>query len=541
MTKSLKTSAILIVSGVFLFLFTLSGCSSDSKQLKMSREAFLRDDFTSAEAPLYSEDVFKQSENRFLHYSSLGSIAMSSGQYEKAIYFFLKARDLVNSLRSSHSGFSWFSSDYLSNGIEFSYLHYFLVTANLLLAEDGSTPAWGTPEIKDKNGNILIAAQSFPTKQYSSREIAEFRTRARAELLAWDTHLENLKQSNTDLSLYHNDLWARLLASYIHSLSDQNNEKRTSELLAADALKILQNDFKKYPSEQYNEAEIEGLIKKLKKRDPDQSLFVLEAGVMSKYKIKRFHIGLSTLFKGIEDPYLRSQMEQIGLQVIFAYAPEFGLTLFTGAVAGAISGSSSDEDTEFEGPPRQFSDAVDESFGFLIQFPSLALPPADTKVSLNLSTKDNSFDPLPLPVVSPLQEIIAMDLKAREDQEMFKESVKVGLEYLAILIPAIKTYQAADKEGSFFKKLAAIGGYYIAKKIIDNAHKPDIRSWNYLPKLVAADVLAVPPGSYHAKVSIDNAFGKTEKDLGDIQLGDHLHSLVRKRVGDCKNLSILKQ
>ncbi len=502
----------------------------------MCRDAFLRDDFTQAESALYTEEVFKQSENRFIHYSSLASIAMSSGQYEKAIYFLLKARDLVNGLRSSHSGFSWFSTDYLSNGIEYSYLHYFLVMAHLLLAEEGKTLEWSTPEIKDKDGNILIAQQGFPAKEYTPREIADLKRKAHAELLAWDTHLENLKRSNTQLGVYRNDLWARLLASYLHALSDQNSEKRVSELLADDALKILQTDFQNFPSKQYQDAEITSLIKKLKKRDRKQSLFVLEAGVMSKYKIKRFHIGLSTLFKGIENPVLRAQIEQIGVRMILEFAPEFGLTLFAGAVAGAISGSGSDEDSEYDGPPRQFSDAVDESFGFLIQFPSLELPPADTKVSLNLSVKEQNSS-FSLPVVSPLQEIIATDLKVREEKEMLKESIQIGLQYLAVLIPAIRTYQAAERENSFLKKLAAIGGYYVAKKMIDSAHKPDLRSWSFLPKLVAADVLTVPPGNYHAKVSIHNAHGSVERDLGDIQLGDGRHFLVRRRIGD---VSILK-
>jgi hypothetical protein len=259
---------------------------------------------------------------------------------------------------------------------------------------------------------------------------------------------------------------------------------------------------------------------------------------MSKYKIKRFHLGLSTLFKGIEDPYLRSQMEQLGIRVILQFAPEFGLTLFAGALAGAATGSANDEDTDFEGPPRQFTDAVDESFGFLIQFPTLELPPADTTVSLSLTDPKQKLSSFPLPVVSPLQEIIATELKKREESEMFKESLKVGLQYLAILIPAIKTYQAAQKEGNFFKKLATIGGYYIAKKVIDNAHRPDIRSWNYLPKLIAADILPVPPGLYQAKVLIQNANGSVERNLGEIQLGDSFHSIVRRRIGD---VSILKR
>jgi len=269
---------------------------------------------------------------------------------------------------------------------------------------------------------------------------------------------------------------------------------------------------------------------------------VLEAGVMSKYKIKRFHLGLSTLFKGIQDPFLRAQMEQIGFRVILEFAPEFGLTLFAGGMAGAISGSAPDEDSEYEGPPRFFSDAVDESFGFLVEFPSLEMPPQNNQISLTLanadpkasSAKTSSFQ---LPVVCPLQEIIATELKTREDKDMFQESVKIGLQYLAILIPAIKTYQAAQQEGNLLKRLAAVAGYYIAKKMIDNAHRPDLRSWSYLPKLMAANVIQAPPGTYQAKITIQNDQGTDERSVGEVHLGDSRHSLIRKRIGE---VSILK-
>ena len=529
----MKGPVMVIMTGLLLFGFSglVSGCGTgDAARLKASRDSFLHDDFAKSEKELYSKEVFEHSENRFVHYSSLASIAMAAGEYEKANYFLQKARDLVNSLRSSHSGFSWFSSDYLSNGIEYSYLHYFLIMTDLMLADEGKTAAWSTPEIKAKNGDVVVQPQSFPARVYTPREISDFKQKAHAELLAWDTHLQNLKNSDSDPRYYHNDLWARLLASYLHSLSDQNSEKRIGELLAGDAEKILASDFQNYPSKSANQEDIESFIQRLQKHDPKQSLFVLEAGVMSKYKIKRFHIGLSTLFRNIKDPGLRMMIERIGLQIVLQAAPEFGLVLFSGAVAGAISGSSSDEDTEYEGPPRQFSEAIDNSFGFLIQFPSLESPPPDTKVKLDLNGK--SID---LPIVSPLQEIISTDLKNRENKEMFPQALTVGLEYLAVLIPAIQTYHA--KNSNFFTKLAAVAGFYIAKKVIDNAHRPDIRSWNYLPKLIAADVLPVPPGSYHAKVTIDNASGKFEKDLGEVQLGDALHSVVRRRVGDVSVLN----
>lgn len=502
--------------------------------LKESRDAYLLDDYTKSEAALYTPEIYENDQNRLLHYYLLSSLAMSQGQYEKAAYFLNKARDAANSVRSASGMFEWFSSDYRSNPVEYSYLHYMLVMAYSMLAEEGQTKAWSTPEIKDKKGNQLVQAQNFPERKFSAREISDFQQKARAELRAWDTHLENLKRTYPNQDFYKEDLWARMLASFIHASSGQNSEKRTAELLTNDANRIFTTDFNRYPSKKSNQAEIDALITKLRKRaqgkDDHGSLFVLEAGVMSKYKIKRFHLGLSTLMGQIKDPHLRSMMEQIGINVILNTAPEFGLILFAGGVAGAIGG----DDDDFDGPPQFFTDAVDRSFGFEIRFPTLQFPPEDTQVHLHLlSSKDGKALPeMKLPIVSPLQEILAVELKSREQGEMFARAVRIGLQYVGILIPAIKAYREADRKGNAFSKIAVIAGYYISKKIIDNANNPDLRSWNYLPKLVAVNLLDSQVGEYDAKVTIDNSFGRFEKSLGKVSIGDPKHPLIYERIGD---------
>ena len=519
-----------------LGLFLLSGCAtSDSSRLKESREAYLSSDFGKAEAALYSPEVFKHPENRLEHFLMLSSIAMSEGAFEKAIYYLQKSREVSNSVRSDHSGFNWFNSEYGGNPIEFSYVHYFLVMAYQLSAESGGSQAWSTPEIRDEHGNTLVPSQSFVARKYSAKEIADFQVKARAELLAWDSHLESLKRSFKDQpSYYQEDLWARLLGSYVHGSSDLTAEKRTAEILAEQAVKILQRDSSRLPTLAQNREAIETLSKKLKARSASPvkdagTLFVCQAGVVSPYKIQRFHIGMSTLFKNIEDPYLRAQMEQIGFRVLLQFAPEFGLVAFTGGLLGAITGSSDDESEE--GPPRFFTDAVDNSFGFEVSFPKLVLPPSDTRVTLSLSSEKNGNFVFPLPVVSPLQEIIAEELKARERSEMFPQALKVGFQYLAILVPAIKAYQAADREGNGFKKLAILAGYYLAKKAIDRANRPDLRSWNLLPQVLAADYITGVTGDFDAKLSFQTQNGTEWRDIGKMSLGQGSVGIIWKQIG----------
>ncbi|MBS1958233.1 MAG: hypothetical protein JST80_02055 [Bdellovibrionales bacterium] len=516
---------------------SIAGCAtSDKAKLNSARNAYLRAEFAVAETAMYSPEVYKNDQNRLLHYYMLSSIAMSEGQYEKALYFLDKARTQAISVRSASGLFEMFSTDYKSNPVEYSALHGMMVMAYSLLASEGRTVAWTTPEIKDDKGNVLVQGMSSPARTYTPKEISEFKQKARAELRAWDTFLETLKRDYAGRNLYSEDLWARILASFVHAISDNNNEKRTGELLAGQAADILGRESRDYPTYRNQNVEITSLINHLRKRAQARtdrsSLMILEAGVMAKYKIRRFHLGLSTIFNNIQDPFLRSQIESIGMQVLLNEAPEFGLVLFTGAIAGAIGGGSGGEDDEFDGPPRFFTDAVDRSFGFEIRFPSLVLPPTDTKVHLLLTKNGVAQPEVAMPIVSPLQEILATDLSKRQDKEMFARALIIGGQYLAVLIPAIKSYQEANREGNAFKKLAILAGYYIAKKVIDNANQPDLRSWNTLPKMIAAQVPEVKPGVYDGKVVIDNHFGRYEASLGPLDFGNPNLPILRKRLGD---------
>ncbi len=533
MTRFARGSASLLrVFSMLAFAFMLQACgTTDQARINEARNFYLQDDFTHAESALYTPEVFKHSENRLTHYYMLSSIAMSRGEFEKAIYFLNRARDAANAVRSDSGGFEWFSSNYRSNPVEYSYVHSMLVMAYTLLAESGGTPAWSTPQIKDDQGNTLVDAQARPLRKFTPREIAELKQKARAELLAWDTFLENLKRTYPTQDYYKEDLWARILASYIHGVSSDNNERRTSELLAEDARKVLIKEFSHYPASKANQVEIEKLLDRLKKRSLNRkeldTLVVLEAGVVGKYKVKRFHLGLSTLFKHIQNPHLRSMMEQIGIQVLLNQAPEFGLVLFSGAIAGSVPS----EDDENEGPPRFFSEAVDRSFGFEIRFPTLVFPPSDTRVKLSLLQPGKTAQDFVMPIVSPLQEMVATELKQREQKEMFSKAVSIGTQYLAVLIPAMQAYRAADREGNTFKKLAILAGYYIAKKGIDNSNRPDLRSWNFLPQIIAAEMIALPAGEYDAKVSIENQFGREERNIGKLKIGNPVQPIIRARMG----------
>lgn len=496
----------------------LASCGTSAGRLKMeqAREAYSRSDFKGAETLLASEEVLDDEQSRLEQYLWLSSVAIGEGFYEKAIFFLERSRELARQLRSDR-GFEFSSPDYRSNPVEFSRIHFLLVAARVHLADSGRTPAWSLPEMRAKGGRILVRRQEFPERTLGLPEIEELRTKARADLLAWDSHLTELKRSYGGSKLYHSDIQARVLASFIHGKSHLPRERRTAELLVQEAARELEDLKKDIKSYQNDERVLSALLKDLSDRaiargdGQDVSLFFLESGVLPKIHQRKVLVGLSTLFRGIEDPYLRGQLEQIGLRVLLHYAPEFGLAAFGGAIAGAATADPG------EGP-RFISDAVDESFGFQISFPELEDPLGGITSRIELQGEGGREWSQSAPVIDPVQEILAREFRERSGKEWREKALKVGLEYLAILIPAVVAYDRAAREGDWIRKLAILTGYFIAKKTIDRLNSPDLRSWSLMPQWVSAACIKLPPGRYGGQWVVERHGIKTRVPLGPVEI-----------------------
>jgi hypothetical protein len=147
---------------------------------------------------------------------------------------------------------------------------------------------------------------------------------------------------------------------------------------------------------------------------------------------------------------------------------------------------------------------------------------------------------IPLPILSPLQEMLSVELEERESKLVLEKAVTVGTQYLGILIPAIIAYRSASQENNVFKKLAILAGYFLAKKSIDAANAPDLRSWDYLPQMIVGNRIDLPtknfPKQYQAKVQVLNSKGSVDFDLGAIQFDPTSPVVMRKRIGAIPHL-----
>jgi hypothetical protein len=453
-----KHSATFGWSLILFFVSLLGGCAStEDARLKRVREAFIARDSDAAAQELLSESARGVSESQVLHLLDLGRISFVKGDYAGAVEYFHTARTLSNEARGEWKSF--FNDRYSGTPWEYSWIHTASAISYSVLA--------------DQSADQSLAA--------------DFRRKARAEMMLADSHLENLKRIFGGEKRYQEDPYARLVGALVHESTGQRADLRIAEILA-------------------NQVP-QGLSAQLKAsfKNKGQSTWAfVDLGILPQLKKRKVVVGLSTLFSAIEDPGLRRIIERVGLQVLIQLAPEFGLVALGSAAVGAVEHDSQGDE------PLYLTSAIDQAVGLILQIPWMPPPKGESLNSIELTleyqknelTQGNTTEMIqvPLKLVCDYQGLIHEEYRAREGVELKKQAITMGLKYLAILLPAIEAYRRAEGEGAGLKKLGILAGFYIAKRAIDLANAPDLRSWDLLPQFSYAGNFSVPPGSYRARV-----------------------------------------
>lgn len=473
-TASLRIQGALILA--LVTLFSVGCASSEALRLRRAREAFLSKDNISAKKELLSEDAQAATESRVLHLLDLGRISFVSGDYTAAIQYLSEARSLSDEKRADWRSF-W-NKSYSGTPWEYSWAHTALAVSYSALADQEADP----------------------------RIVMELRRKARAEVMLADSHLENLKRIFGGEDRYQEDSYVRLVGSFVHQATGERQDLRIAELLFEKTAPSLRDD-----------------LKVALKKGANSTLALVDIGTLPPLKKRKLIIGLSTLFSAIEDRQLRAVVERIGLQVLLELAPEFGLITLGSAVVGAAEAGEND------GEPLYLSGAVDQAAGLVLEIPWMPndkKPPTATAV-LKLEPTEKGKEPdassaeikFPLVLSCDYQALIHHEYDARAGKEFRAKAISMGLQYLTILIPAIAAYSKVQGDGALLKKLGILASFYVAKRAIDAANSPDLRSWDFLPRYSYAGIIQAPSGKYRARVSFEGEPSPGGvRELGDFDL-----------------------
>lgn len=521
-------------------LVLLSSCGSSPIRMQ-ARDDYSNSRFEAAEAKLLSPEVVGESKSRLLTLLELGTIAHAKKEYQKSILYISKAIDLSQRLFTesvSEKALSGLSNDnsitYSGLDYELSMAHYYLVVNNLALAQEGRAPAWEMKPLVD-DGKTVIEGASFPEKQFSKKECAEFVSRARSEVLAWDSFLETVKSKNKDFATFKDDIAAKLLGSFVHRIQGSSQDLGTAKILYQNAEQLLSKDYNLYATFNKKSAALRRTLKSSGSTDPgaiqgailpstdhqnlrkliEQSgasvgssnpstLVVLEAGVVPAKKEKVYNIGLGAVINSIEDPGLRDAVTVIGAVALYHFAP---LVLAAGVVEESV-----DEETEIRAGRRRryrrgegatrFNEGIDKAVGFKFKLPEIPELPTSIYYTLKFD-QGGKVTEVPLTVVNPINDFARQEVDAKASSIAFKTGIRVGLKYLPVLVAAYTSYKGVldNTDQEWLATLAGSAAWIAGKKIVDATESADIRAWNMLPQTLFMSEVDLPPGTYQVTAS----------------------------------------
>jgi hypothetical protein len=500
-----------------------------------ARDDFTKGDFSSAEKKLLDPKIINDEKGRLLTLLDLGLTAHYSGNFEKSNIFLFKAKQIARELYTASTVedaasllFSDNAKTYPGMEYEISLLHYYTTLNFLLLSQADKIPKWEILEVKDGN-EVRLPGEVHEERALSNQDRAKFRSQSRSELLAWNAFLNEVRQRNRGEPYYKDDLLNKIFASYVHESIDTSEDRNIARILLKDADKLMTRAYSAYPSfnkkwedyvkdyskfetlgetavgQQYIDATpIYNVTKDEISKDAKKgnAFFLVEWEEVPVKKEKDYVIGFSTLMKNISDPYLRRQVEELGMRVLIEMAPKFGLMFFSSAVVG----SASDD-------PKFLSEAVDSAIGFKFRLPVIESEPFTKSAALHF-VKDGEDKQFPLALLSPLGDIAKLNVNRRANSIALRTGVRVGLKYMAALMPAIATYKRMESSPEFLRMAAANGVWMVGKKVADASEAPDLRGWELLPFAISGAKVSLPIGNY--SVSIQD--GDKKFDLGEVNL-----------------------
>ncbi len=533
-----RRGGLALLLGALAFLS--AACSSTTQNLRLSaRDDFIQADFAGAEKDLYKPEIVGDEKGRILTLLDLGLAAHYAGQYEKSNVFLFKAKAAARELYTQSTMedaasllFSDNAKSYPGMEYELSLLHYYTTLNFLFLAQSEKIPAWEILEMREGD-SVRFPGEKHEERNLSNRDRAKFRGQSRSELLAWNAFLQEVRQRNRGEPYYKDDLLNKVFAAYVHQSMDTAQDRNIAQILLKDADRLMVRAYCAYPSfnkkweayvDDYSRFESLGdaavsekyvdptalyaVTKKEITEDGKKGniYFLVESQEVPIKKEKKYVIGMSTVMNGIQDPYLRQQIEQIGVHVLLEMAPKFGLAFFGAAMVGGATGDN----------PKYVSQAVDSAIGFEFKLPVMEAPPFQEAETLRFTSEKGEEKIFPLALLSPVADIAKLNVNRRADAIAMRTGLRVGIKYMAALIPAILTYRRMQNSPEFLRLAAATGVWIVGKKAVDASEKPDLREWGLLPYAISGAKLSLVPGKY--KVALEESPTGKRIELGEVSI-----------------------
>jgi len=553
-----------------LILFLISACGSGGHKERQELRALVNAGQYDKAIEYVEKSAFYAKEDvALLKNLELGLIHNYAGNYYQSAKYLEKAKEIHQKLFTVSIGsaaktlvMNDNADIYYGQKYERSLIHFYLALDHYLLSQLGVYEGY-------KQGEKVIAEQKLSRDQARLELMG-----ARAEILAWDSYLEWLKNDRQGESVFKNDLLAKLFGGIIHERMGSGSDLETALQLYKDAKILVFRNYNAYPTFNASAVKFKQDFKKLPKLGEEKvkkdyvrsTVFEDELNDFLDYKIL-------SLTKRLRPSGLKETIRQIGanpkivekVQKEGRDQPNVSLIVQDGMIPQKIpvtsyysleSALTPDNPTETQKkiaqigsqvimifaasqlgllpPPNNYSPvgmeigvrvAAVAASGMAIGFelPGMENKPIEKQMAVRVyDEKGGHIKDYHLPVVNPLVDLAREAIAEDSASRYTRIGIRLATKHLTAILASYGTYSLMkNKAGDWLAKSAAVAQYMAAAQGIAATEKADTRYWSTLPSNFRMIDMLLPKGKYSLKLVSYNSKTpdvKVTSDLGTVEV-----------------------
>jgi hypothetical protein len=454
-------------------LVFLEGCAtghrSTSQQL---RELVEKNRYAEAINYLNQGPLAADEKSALLYHLELGMLYHLRGDYSQSSKAFTRARDLVDELFTTRISGKFTSSVandnadfYYGEMYEASLVHFYLAL------------------------NAYLEAQREPEEEPRTALLRK----ARAEVVAWDSFLTELRRSRYGKAIFKDDLLAKTFGAVVHEAQGNRTDDQIALQLYRDAKELLFQNYNALPTFNHAFQEFKDNFELL----PQLGRAEVEGRyVRATPHYSAFLAFLESKITAIAGPRNR------GVTILFQ----------EGLIAPKVS-------KVHEYPIDLAAVAHGHLFGIgnRVRFELPYVEPVRSPETVVVTATDGSkavVAEAPLTVIAPLSDLAVQAINEHAAAVAAKTGARLAAKHLA----AVLAGQAIAREGSMTALVSATVAHTAAIVAINESERADTRFWSTLPGAIRMAHLNLPDGSYDLRLGYGpNAAGEVRLiELGTI-------------------------
>lgn len=481
---------------IFSTLFLL-GCSTGGRGDRFELRNFYATGAYDQGLEFIEKSKYYQDKNeRLLTLMEKGMIWHAKGDYEKSSLFLDEARALSNDL----------------------YTTSISKKAEKTLLNDTYDVFYG--EIYERSLlHFYLSLNAILNYQKTKKRDDLFK--ARAEVLAWDSFLNSVKEDRLGRSVYKNDLLLKIYGAKIHEMIGTREDRNIALQLYKDAKDVLLKNYNTYPSFNQHYKDFKKDFEKLAKLSLDEvkKKYIVESELQKnlkdfiddninrltrpekKNKTMKEIKTLVTLV--LEKGLIAEKVADKSFYSLDFLAKEPLIALFAADVLGLLpSPNSYNPGGAYVG--IVVASAALQNIGIGFELPKVINTDVPKKLSLVVLDKDNKEILVKeVPLINPMGDIAEEAVFESSAWTYTRTGFRLATKHGTAIAASFATYKALGggrKENDFLARNAAVLQYIGAAKAIEESEKADTRYWSTLPNEIRIVDLELNPGLYQLEI-----------------------------------------